>query len=142
MEITVFRDAPLAREPRHLPAVEYNLARVLQARSPRGVAFVPIRSMQILAILDADEFVFVDAQHKQQAVLAWREFRPRGRESLAEAVPFEAVFYRTDAADLQRRLQPELFKAMRTVAGKSRTEGAARVLSFERALPGKTPGPS
>lgn len=142
MEITIFRDTPLAREPRHLPAEEYNLARVLQARSPRGVAFVPIRSMQMLAILDAEEFVFVDAQYKQQAVLAWREFRPQGRESLDEAVPFEAVFYRADAAELQRRLQPEFLKAMRALAGKSHTGGVARMLSFGRAARGETPDPS
>ena len=83
MEITVFRDPPLGQEPRRLPAAEYNLARMLQARSPQGIAFVPIRSMQILAILDAEEFVFVDNQYKQLALLAWRGFRlPFGGTSM------------------------------------------------------------
>lgn len=132
MEISIFRDPPLGQESRRLPAAEYNLARMLQARSPRGTAFVPIRAMQILAILDAEEFVFVDNQHKQLAVLAWRGFRPQERESLDDPVPFEAMFYRTGARELQRQLQPELFKAMQTLAGRERIEGPARVLKFER----------
>lgn len=140
MEITVFRDAPVAREPRNLPASQYNLARVLQGRSPAGVAFVPIRSMQILAILDADEFVFVDSQYKQLALLAWQDFQPQQRESLDEPVPFSASFYRDDARELQKRLQPELFKAMQALAGKDQVTGPARVLKFERPVRREEPG--
>ncbi len=54
MELIVYRDSPVASEPRALPAGHYNLARGLQLRSPSGVAFVPIRSMQMLGILDAE----------------------------------------------------------------------------------------
>lgn len=132
MEITVYREPPLASEPRFLPADQYNLARTLQARSPRGVAFVPVRSMQVLAILDAEEFVFVDSQHKQLALLAWRSFRPQQRDALDQPVPFEAEFYRPEARELQRRLQNELFKAMQLLAGRERVEGPARVLHFGR----------
>lgn len=132
MEITVFREPPLSSEARTLPAAQYNLARMLQARSPRGVAFVPIRSMQVLAILDAEEFVFVDSQYKQLAVLAWQGFRPQLREALDQAVPFEARYYRADAAQLQKQLQPELFKAMLSLTKRDRIDGPARVLNFER----------
>jgi hypothetical protein len=135
MEITVFRDAPLAHEPRSLPAAEYKLARILQARSTSGVAFVPIRSMQVLAILDAEEFVFVDSQYKQLAVLAWQRFRPQQRDSLDQPVPFEAMYYRADAALLQNRLQPELFKAMQVLARRGGATGPAQVLNFVRPLP-------
>lgn len=139
MEITVIRGAPLAREPRQLPAAHYNLARTLQARSPRGVAFVPIRSMQMLAILDAEEFIFIDSQYKQLAVLAWQAFKPQGRESLDDPVPFEALLYCADAADIQLRLQPELFKAMQALAGKERREGPGRVLKFGPPASGNSP---
>ena len=132
MEITVFRDPPLSQEPRCLPAAEYKLARLLQMRSPHGVAFVPIRSMQILAILDAEEFVFVDSQYRQLAVLAWRNFRTQQRDSLDEPVPFEACFYRPDAAELQRRIQPELAKAMQALAKRTKVDGPARVITLSR----------
>lgn len=132
LEIIIHRQQPIARAARFLPALQYNLARTLQARSPRGVAFVPLRSMQVLAIMDAEEFVFVDSQYKQLAVLAWQCFRPQERASLDDPVPFQSVFYRPDAAELQKRLQPELFGAMQLLAGKDRVEGPARVLKFER----------
>lgn len=105
---------------------------MLQARSPHGVAFVPIRGMQFLAILDAEEFIFVDSQYKQWAVLAWQGFRPQARTSLDDPVPFEAVFHRTDAQSMQRQLQSELFRAMQALAGRLRIDGPARVLKFQR----------
>lgn len=132
MELIVYRDAPLASEQRALPAEHYNLARGLQARSPRGVAFVPIRSMQMLGILDAEEFVFLDAHEKQLAVLAWRGFRPQQRTGLDQPVAYEALYYREDARELMARLQPELFKAMQGLAARDRVAGPARVLFFER----------
>lgn len=132
MEIVVYRNPPLTSEQRTLPAVHYNLARGLQARSPRGVAFVPIRSMQILGILDAEEFVFLDAHEKQLAVLAWRGFRPQQRTGLDQPVGYEALYYREDARELMARLQPELFKAMQGLATKDRVAGPARVLFFDR----------
>ncbi len=137
MDITVFSSPPLSREPRGLPSAQYNLARMLQARSPRGVAFVPIRGMQFLAILDAEEFIFVDSQYKQWAVLAWQGFRPQARASLDDPVPFEAVFYRADAQALQRQLQSELFKAMQALARRERIEGPARVIKFQRPADGR-----
>ena len=90
MEITCFRDAELNREGRTLPAPVYNLAKTLIARSASGIVFVPIRSMQYLAILDREEFVFVDGQHKSWIEIAWQHFRPQVRASLDEAVPYEA----------------------------------------------------
>lgn len=132
MDITVFLDSPLGREPRSLPAAHYNLARILQGRSPRGVAFVPIRSMQVLAILDATEFVFVDALHKQLALLIWRDFRSKARDSLEAPVSFEAVYYRADARELQGRLQPEFFKALQVLAERSRVDGPAKLLRLDR----------
>ena len=132
MELIVFRDSPIASEPRALPAEHYKLARVLQVRSPRGVAFVPIRSMQMLGILDAEEFVFLDAHEKQRAVLVWRGFRPQQRTALDQPVAYEALYYREDAQGLMARLQPELFKAMQRLAARDGVTGPARVLFFER----------
>lgn len=132
MEIIVYRSPPIASEHRALPAKHYNLARSLQARSPRGVAFVPVRSMQMLAILDAEEFVFLDAHEKQRAVLAWGGFRPQQRTGLDQPVAYEALYYRADARELMGRLQPELFKAMQALAAKDRAVSPARVLFLER----------
>lgn len=130
MQITCYRNPESAREPRFLPAVTYNLAHALLSRSPNGCLFVPIRSMQYLAILDAEEFVFLDGERKCWIDIAWQDFRPQVRTSLDEPVPYQAVYYQPDAAQLMARLQAELPHALNDLAAKGRLAGSARVLKF------------
>lgn len=130
MEITCYRDQELACETRHLPAATYNLALTLLARSATGNLCVPIRSMQYLAILDAEEWVFLDGERKCWIDVAWRHFRPQARTSLEDPVEYEAAFYQTTARDLMFRLQAELPRALQDLAKKARLDGPARVLKF------------
>ena len=130
MEISCYRDLELAREPRYLPASTYNLAHTLLARSHNDCLFVPIRSMQYLAILDAEEFVFLDGERKCWIDIAWQNFRPQDRVSLAEPVAYQAVYYQPSATDLMARLQAEFPKALNELAAKGRVDGSARVLKF------------
>jgi hypothetical protein len=131
MEISIYRDPPLAHEQRLLPSAAYNLTHTLLARS-NGALFVPVRSMQFLAVVDAEEIVFVDHQQKSLAVLAWQHFRPQTRAALDQPVPYEAVYYREDGAEIMLRMQVEFTKALASLADKERPEGPARVLKFER----------
>lgn len=131
MDITLYRDQPLEREARTLPAATYNLACLLRGRSPSGVVFVPIRSMQILAILDAEEIVFVDGQYKSWVEIAWQRFRPGERTGLDEPVPFEACYHQPDGREVMRRLQSEFHKALQVLAAKTRVEGPARLLKLD-----------
>lgn len=131
MEITVYRDQALHREPRRLPADTYNLARMLQARGPNGVAFVPIRSMQVLAILDRDEFVFLDSQYKSWVMLAWQGFRPDLRETLEDPVDYEVACYEESGLEAMKRLPREFHLALQALADKDHVDGPARLLKFE-----------
>lgn len=135
MDITVYRDQALAREERSLPAEVYNLARTLQRRSPNGVAFVPIRAMQVLAILDEEEFLFLDNQYKSWVEIAWADFRPSRREGLDDPVTYTALYYQPDGARVMNRLQAEFAKALRAQADKARIDGPARVISFTARRP-------
>lgn len=132
MEITVYRDQPLEREARTLPAATYNLACSLRARSPSGVLFVPIRSMQVLAILDPEEFVFLDSQYRNWVEIAWQGFRPGRRQALDEPVPFEVVYYQAGGRQTMQRLQGEFHAALQILAARDRVDGPARVLKFRR----------
>lgn len=137
MEITVYRDQPFLREARRLPAETYNLARVLQARSPSGAAFVPIRSMQVLAIVDRDEILFLDSQYKSWVMLAWQAFRPDERTALDEPVAYRLACYEESGIEAMKRLPREFHQALVALAGKERIDGPARVLKFEaRRAPG------
>ncbi|MBT9611827.1 MAG: hypothetical protein IV108_01005 [Burkholderiales bacterium] len=130
MEITCYRDQELASETRFLPAATYNQALTLLARSASGNLFVPIRAMQYLAILDHEEWVFLDGERKCWVDIAWRQFRPQARASLEEPVQYEAAFYHENAGDLMVRLLAELPRALQDLAKKARVEGPARVLKF------------
>lgn len=130
MEITCYRDQELASETRHLPAATYNLALTLLARCPSGNLFVPIRAMQYLAVLDNEEWVFLDGARKCWVDIAWRHFRPQARVSLDDPVGYEAVYYQTTARDLMLRLLAELPRALQDLAKKAHVEGPARVIKF------------
>lgn len=131
MDITIYRDPPRAREFRTLPAATYNLIRKLQGRAS-GALFVPVRSMQFLAVADAEEIVFVDHLHKELAVLSWTHFNPQARESLEDPVRFEALYYREDALALMRQLQGEFHRALLQLENRLTLSGPARVIKFER----------
>ena len=130
MEITCYRNPEVATEQRLLPAATYNQAHALIAGSSTGAVFVPLRAIQYLAILDHEEFVFLDGNSKCWIDIAWRHFRPQQRTSLDDPVAYEAVYYDANAAQLMARLQVELPRALAALAAKERFSGEARVLKF------------
>jgi hypothetical protein len=93
---------------------------------------VPIRSMQYLAILDREEFVFIDNQYKSWIEIAWQHFRPQVRDSLDDPVPYEAVIYDADGFAAMRRLMSEFPRALQLLDAKNEINGPAKVLKLER----------
>jgi hypothetical protein len=130
MEISCYRENELASEPRFMPAASYNLALTLLSRSSDGCLFVPIRAMQYLAIIDNEEIIFLDGERKCWVDIAWQKFRPQVRESLDDPVPYVAVYYRPDSAQLMSRLQAELPRALKSLSEKGRVDEPAKVLKF------------
>jgi len=60
-----YRGEKIGHEDRMLPAVTYNTIRTLLAHAIRddsdsSSVFLPIRSMQYMAIIDQEEIIFVD----------------------------------------------------------------------------------
>lgn len=132
MEITCYRDPEIKREKRTLPATTYNLAVQLFARCDTDQLFVPIRSMQYLAIIDTDEFVFVDSQRKCWIDIAWQHFDSQKRKALDQPVSYEAVYYREDQTAVMRRLQRELPLALYTMMVRQLPRSPAQVIKFQR----------
>jgi len=132
MEITCYRDTELYRDSRFLPAMVYNTAHVLLEHSKDGVVFVPIRSMQFLAVIDQEEIVFLDAEHKNLVDIAWQNFRPQQRSTLTEPVPYEAVFYNKNGNETMKRLLVELPPALNVLSAKDTPSSAARIIKLDR----------
>jgi hypothetical protein len=103
-----------------VPARIYNLYHSLQARCQIGHVFVPIRSMQFMAVLDTNEIVFVDSQSYavsndeggRMILIAWKFPRSHDRDALTDPVPCEVVFYEKKNSDLQLRLISEFSQAL------------------------------
>ncbi|MEO1767405.1 hypothetical protein [Thiobacter aerophilum] len=132
MEESFWRDSEIAREPSRLPAATYNLTRILLARSPQACVFVPIRSMQYLAVIDREEIIFVDREGARQIELAWQRFDPHVRESLEDPVPYERVYYQEKARATMKRLPREFHLALEQLARKQVHVGPAKVLKLDR----------
>lgn len=132
MEESFYREEPIATEQRTLPAAIYNLAHTLLAQSGRDCLFVPIRSMQYLAVLDREEFIFVDREGGRLIEIAWQHFDPHGRNALADPVPYEAVYYLPQAMETMKRIPSEFHKALQVVASRRIYEGPAKVLKLKK----------
>jgi hypothetical protein len=115
MDINLTRGDELRREVRQLPAELYNKILLLFSRQQKSSLFVPVRAMQYLAIIDADEIVFVDGQGPRVIELAWQRFRSREREDLHAPVSYECVYYDDKGVQTMQRLQGELFKALEAI---------------------------
>ena len=120
----------VAREQRSLPATTYNLARVLLAHAANGYLFVPIRGMQYLAVLDNEEFIFVDREGGRMIEIAWRHFRPGERTALDAPVAYEAVYYSASGIQIMQRLQGEFHKALMLLVQRAPARALARVVKL------------
>ena len=126
-------DEELGRESSSLSASLYNLARLLLRQSGEGCLFVPVRSMQYMAVFDEDECIFVDGHDRREIALAWQAFRPAARATLSEPVPYEIVYYTPAAYATQARLMSELEPALRLLQRRSATRAnRGDVVSFRR----------
>jgi len=129
MEERFYREQEIARLPGFLPAPTYNLAHTLLARAGTCL-FVPIRNLQYMAVLDAEEFIFVDSQNKAWVEFAWQHFQPQARASLDERVSFEVVHYLPQAAQTMKRMLGEFQLALQLLAERDRPHEEAKVLSL------------
>jgi hypothetical protein len=131
-EETFYRPPETGREVRQLPAPLYNLAHLLLAQSETGCVFVPIRSMQYMAVLDAEECIFVHREGRRMIELAWRNFRPGARTALTEAVAYDLVYYSPSGSATMARLQGEFYLALQALEKKqSPPPKPARILKLD-----------
>ena len=127
---TFFLPKEVDRKTWSVPAEIYNLYHSLQRRNEVGHVFVPIRSLQFMAILDKNEIVFVDSQSYAVSeteggrliLLAWKFPASHDRDSLTDAMPCEVVFYANKNSDLQLRMIAEFKEAMELMDQRYRDE--------------------
>ena len=112
MKLTFERGSEISREVCSLLPATYNRLTVLFGRGSREPLFVPIRSMQYLAIIDREEVVFVDGTSRRFIEISWQNFRRRDRDDLQQPVDYDRVFYQRATEQVSQRLQTEFLKAL------------------------------
>ena len=131
MEESFYRDEEIGREASSLPASTYNLAHTLLKQCGQTCLFVPIRSMQYMAVIDHEEIIFVDREGARMIELAWQHFNPHARAALDEPVPYEAVYYMEKGRETMKRLTVEFYKALSQLASRRSFSGPAKVLKLQ-----------
>ena len=118
-----------SREQGSIPAPLHNGLQRLVRLGGEATAFIPIRSLQYLAVVGREEILFVDGlggyAHQNGSGgrlirIAWRP--AMGRDSLSAPVSCEMVYYFGDLAEIRRRLPGELGRALQRVLSKERGE--------------------
>ncbi len=118
---TFFRPIEVSRDDWTIAAAPYNSTRRLIKQTKEKSVFVPIRTMQFLAIIDEQEIVFIDGtsgytyrdgQGGRLIQISWRNFRPQERQSLFAPVPCQIVYYLSSAKQTMKRLVREFSDAL------------------------------
>ncbi|MCG7926903.1 MAG: hypothetical protein JAY67_15370 [Candidatus Thiodiazotropha taylori] len=140
-----FRPDELACERLTIPAPLYNQCRLMLSRCQYEHVFIPVRTMQIQAVLDEDEVIFIDnqayavkdGQGGKLIRLAWKFRRDLDRDNLAEPAPIDMIYYDEKARELHNRLIGEFKKAMDLLEERAKEHGCEpkvkRVLPFPKA---------
>lgn len=104
-----------------IASATYNLAHVLFNRSHSSHLFIPIRSLQYLAIIEKDAFWFVDSmayavredEGGRLIKISWHPLiTANKREGLTQHMDCRVVFYGEDMSETQTRLNSEFYQAM------------------------------
>ncbi|MEA3291236.1 MAG: hypothetical protein U9Q71_02865, partial [Pseudomonadota bacterium] len=128
---TFFRPPELTREKIKIPAVLFNRCRLMLQRCEYDHIFVPIRSMQFIAVIDDEEVIFVDSlnyavrddEGGRMILLAWGIVQEEVRDSLSAPVSVDLIHYAPTSRDLHRRVMVELPKALDLLEERAREHG-------------------
>ncbi|MCG7898325.1 MAG: hypothetical protein JAY99_10955 [Candidatus Thiodiazotropha lotti] len=140
-----FRPDELACERLTIPAPLYNQCRLMLSRCQYEHVFIPVRTLQIQAVLDDEEVIFIDnqayavkdGQGGKLIRLAWKFRRDLDRDNLTEPAPIDMIYYDEKARELHNRLIGEFKKAMDLLEERAKEHGCEpkvkRVLPFPKA---------
>jgi len=130
----------LSRDTRELSAALYNKQRLMFIQARSASLFVPIRSMQYLAVIDREEIIFVDGMRPRLVAISWQHFRYHDRDNLRMPVRYDCVVYQADVIPLQQRLPQAFFLALDTLERKRPVSETAATIVPLSGGPPKSPG--
>ena len=116
-----FTPDEFSRHESRLLSQTYNLAHVLLNRSESNHLFIPIRSLQYLAIIEKNTFWFVDSlayavrgdEGGRLIRVSWHPLiTAHERDGLTQNMDCRVIFYGEDMSEIQTRLNSEFYQSM------------------------------
>lgn len=116
-----FTPDEFSKQTSRLLSTTYNLAHVLLNRSQSDHVFIPIRSLQYLAVIEKNAFWFVDSlayavrgdEGGRLIRISWHPLMEASeRNALTEHMDCRVVFYGGDMREIQTRLNREFYQSM------------------------------
>ena len=139
-----FRPETIATERLTIPAPLYNQCRLVLAHCDLDCVFVPVRTMQIQAVVDREEVIFVDNlayavqddEGGKLIRLVWVFRHEVERSDLNEPAPIQLEYYDEESRQLHTRLINEFRKSLDILEQRYKKQGcearSRKVVPFRR----------
>jgi hypothetical protein len=129
---TFFRGEPIETKQQQMPLDYYRQITGLLRNSGHSCVFVPIRTMQYMAVIDAEEVIFVSMYYRSQIQFAWRYFDLREMTDLTrDTVRYQFEYYDPEALMVMARVPREFGEAMALFDERhARSQPPAKVLKL------------
>jgi|GEM_PF-1112640 len=119
----------LLEEKRSIPASLYKKTLKLKKNKEKAV-FVPVRSMQYLAIIDTAEIVFVNGLNKRLIEFSWNNFNYKKSMKITDPVEYILKFYVPGKEEEARRMQREFEVHVDIMLSRLTTPGSVEIIEF------------
>ncbi len=117
-----YRGDTLGTEMSTLSAETYNDIRRLISRHDNPQVFIPVRSMQYMAVVSEKEVLFVDIHIQRVTELSWSGFQSNDRGSLDSPVSFSCAWYNSKAQEGMHKAPKEFAESLKVLLNKLRNK--------------------
>ena len=131
-----YRGDTLGTESCTLSAETYNNIRHLMSRHEGPQVFVPVRSLQYMAVVSETEVIFVDIHIQRVTELSWSGFQSSDRDSLNSPVSYSCSWHNSKAREHMHKIPIEFAESLKVLLNKMRDKEesqTATLLRFPRA---------
>lgn len=125
-----YRGDTLGTEICALSAETYNNMRRLISRHDGPQVFVPVRSLQYMAVVSDQEVVFVDLHIQRVTELSWSRFQANSRGSLSSPVSYSCAWHNNKAHERMQKITVEFAESLKTLLGKLRDKDESQTATL------------
>lgn len=127
-----YRGDTLGTEIGSLSAETYNNMRQLISRHDAPQVFVPVRSLQYMAVVSDGEVVFVDIHIQRVTELSWSNFQANARGGLDCPVSYSCAWHNNKAHERMQKITLEFAESLKVLLTKLRNKDEQQTATLLR----------